>query len=251
MLWASKFKLTTFVLTLIGSIAARQFAVAGTSIGCRYEPLRIAIDIGHSRENPGATSARGKKEYEFNKRFAEELFKARGDVNMFLLNPKGEDMGLRERSALAAARNATFLISIHHDSVNRKYISKWTVAGQELEYSDKFRGFSIFVYEGSKHYPTSLELARLIGKNFASAGVKPALHHREPIPGEGRKLLDRAHGVYAAPFAVLTSADIPALLLEVGVIANREDETEIEEPSYRARLQSELLQAIQEFCRPA
>src|SRR5262245_18583693 len=36
-------------------------------------PLRVALDVGHSKAIPGATSARGKTEYEFNKRFADEL----------------------------------------------------------------------------------------------------------------------------------------------------------------------------------
>ena len=104
------------------------------------------------------------------------------------------------------------------------------------------------MWDEGPYFKQSMAIATLIGKYLRSAGVAPTLHHAEPIPGENRQLLNREFGVYAAPFAVLKHATMPAALLEVGVIANRAEERDLEEPSYRARLQSDVLNALADYC---
>jgi N-acetylmuramoyl-L-alanine amidase len=221
---------------------------------CSRDALRVGIDVGHSPAEPGATSARGRTEYEFNRRFAEELIeraKASPMLRLVLLNPSAQNVSLVQRPQEAARRDVDLLLSIHHDSANRKYMRKWEHNGRVLEYADAFRGFSLFVWGEGSHFRQSLAVATLIGKYLRSAGVAPTLHHAEPIPGENRQLLNREFGIYAAPFAVLKHATMPAALLEVGVIANRAEERELEEPSYRARLQSEVLNALVDYCSKA
>ena len=197
-------------------------------------------------------SARGRPEYEFNKRFAEELIE-RGrawssSLELLLLNPSGRQIALRERPREAAARRVDLFVSIHHDSVNKKYKRRWEYQGRSLEYSDVYKGFSLFVWEQGPHLKQSIAIASLIGKYLRSAGLSPTLHHAEPIAGENRLLLNRELGIYAAPFAVLKSASMPAVLFEIGIIANREEERELNEPSYRARIQSEVLAALMDYC---
>jgi len=211
----------------------------------------VAIDVGHSKAVPGATSATGKSEYEFNKRFADELV-SRGktwpDVHLFALNPSGNEFGLRDRPHQAAKRGADLFLSIHHDSVHKKYRRYWQYEGRWLEYSDVFKGHSLFVWERSAHLKDSIAIATLIGSNLKSAGLSPTLHHAEPIDGENRPLLNRELGIYAAPFAVLRYANMPAVLFEVGIIVNRSEEKELEDAKVRAKIQLQLLSALQEFC---
>lgn len=218
---------------------------------CSRGTFRVGIDIGHSPAEPGARSATGKFEYEFNRRFAEETIeraKASSALQLVRLNPSAQRVGLVQRPQEAARRDVDLLLSIHHDSANKKYMRKWEHNGRVLEYTDAFRGFSLFVWDEGPHFKQSMAIATLIGKYLRSAGVAPTLHHAEPIPGENRQLLNREFGVYAAPFAVLKHATMPAALLEVGVIANRAEERDLEEPSYRARLQSEVLNALADYC---
>jgi N-acetylmuramoyl-L-alanine amidase len=216
---------------------------------CAEGRLRVAVDIGHTKAVPGAISATGKTEWAFNKRFAEELL-ARGKawpaLHLFALT--GENLDLRERPLQAARRGADLFLSIHHDSVQKKYKQYWQHEGKWQEYSDLFKGYSLFVWEGSPHLKDSIAVATLIGSNLRSAGFAPTLHHAEPIPGENRPLLNRKLGVYAAPFAVLRYATMPAVLFEVGIIVNRAEEQELEDPKVRAEIQIQLLSALQEFC---
>ena len=61
-----------------------------------------------------------------------------------------------------------------------------------------------------------------------ASGVPFSPHHAENVPGEGRPIVDRADGVYLhRELRVLKLASMPAVLLEAGVIVNRQEELEI------------------------
>jgi N-acetylmuramoyl-L-alanine amidase len=165
-----------------------------------------------------------------------------------LLEGVGETIGLTDRPRRALEANAELLLSIHHDAVDKRYIEYWRYGGRERPYSDMFSGFSLFVYRDGKQFVASYKLANLIGKMMVNTGLKPTLHHAEPIRGEARLLLDRQSGVYAAPFAVLKLAAIPAVLLEVGVIVNREEEERLEDPKHRAKSQGAIVRALLSYC---
>ena len=240
------------LLSVALTLAIGLHSADASARSCSNGALRVGVDVGHSRTAPGAMSATGRPEYEFNKRFAEELIE-RGKtwssaLQLLLLNPSGREISLERRPREAADRKVDLFVSIHHDSVNKKYMRRWEHQGRSLEYSDVFKGFSLFVWEQGPHAKESIAIASLMGKYLRSAGVSPTLHHAEPIAGENRRLLNREVGVYSAPFAVLKSASMPAVLFEVGIIANREEERELNEPSYRARIQSELLGALVDYC---
>lgn len=227
------------------------FSPVAHSRSCGDNPLRVAIDIGHSRVVPGADSARGKPEYEFNRRYALELLQMQNKwtgLSLFLLETSGKALSLQDRPRLADQAKAEVFLSIHHDSVVQKYVSHWQYNGRFLEYSDVFSGFSLFVYQNSKNFVESDKLANIIGEMMVKIGRKPTLHHAEPIRGEGRQLLNRDLGVYAAPFLVLRSATMPAVLFEVGIIANRQEEERLEDSAQRALSQDALLRALQNYC---
>ena len=54
-----------------------SFLFLGISLSseCSAADFKIAIDIGHTRNTPGAMSARGVPEYSFNKTIASLLYK--------------------------------------------------------------------------------------------------------------------------------------------------------------------------------
>lgn len=215
--------------------------------------LTVAVDTGHSPSAPGALSARGKHEYAFNKRFTRELVRMarnRPGLHLRLIKqPKdGQELTLPDRSAAALAMKADVFVSIHHDSVNDKYLKTWTFRGDELEYYDGFSGHSIFVSRQGEAFQDSLRLATLLGQHLQAAGRKPTLHHAEDLPNERREILDRTLAIHEAPFQVLTHNKLPAVLFEVGVIVNRKEERRLERRSYRAVSQSALLDALDDFC---
>ncbi|MFO1113593.1 MAG: N-acetylmuramoyl-L-alanine amidase [Rhodospirillales bacterium] len=74
----------------------------------------IAIDVGHSLARPGAISARGRPEFEFNRELAQVVERTLHGYGFrtLLIGDQGDRTGLSERTA---APPAPFL-SIHHDA---------------------------------------------------------------------------------------------------------------------------------------
>lgn len=213
--------------------------------------LRVAIDIGHSKSEPGAISARGRYEFNFNDTFARELVEAsqkKRTLKLFLVNPLGETLELTDRTKRAAAQRAELFVSIHHDSVQDKYLRSWEHDNTSQKFTTAFSGFSVFVSSLNREFDASRKLAELISTNWKALDLKQSLHHAEPVHGENRKLIRWDLGVYDAPFAVLRSASMPAVLLELGVIANRDEEALLELPSHRQQLRVGLLDALERYC---
>jgi N-acetylmuramoyl-L-alanine amidase len=224
--------------------------VAASSIGSELTP-RIALDIGHSIKHPGAYSARGVGEYYFNRAIAAALLrslKKSGEVDAFIINPQGSSISLGERTRQAASKRATLFLSIHHDSVQPRYVKEWTFDGKTRLYSDNFSGFSVFVSRKNRTFTQSLRFARLLGEAMIARGFSPTLHHAEKIPGEGRNLVDKNLGLYEFDdLVVLKTAAMPAVLLECGVIVNRTEEAALQKPEIQQRIADAAAEAIVEF----
>jgi N-acetylmuramoyl-L-alanine amidase len=224
----------------------------GNSLSSDLKP-RIALDIGHSIQRPGAYSARGVSEYYFNKTVAEALLrslKKSGVVDAFIINPQGRSISLMERTREAANKQATLFLSIHHDSVQRRYMKNWSVAGKTHLYSDNFSGFSVFVSRKNRKFPQSLKFANLLGESMNARGFAPTLHHAEKIPGEGRNLINKELGLYEYDdLVVLKTAAMPAVLLECGVIVNRSEEVSLQKPEIQQRIVNAASEAILAFVR--
>jgi N-acetylmuramoyl-L-alanine amidase len=121
--------------------------------------------------------------------------------------------------------------------------------GRSHPYSDRFHGYSIFVSASSLWATDSIALATLLGRALTVQGLTPSLHHAEAIPGENRTLLDPRLGIYRFDeLVVLRGATMPALLLESGVIVNRDEEQAIQNGGYHTKVAAALVDAISEYC---
>jgi N-acetylmuramoyl-L-alanine amidase len=202
-------------------------------------PPVIAIDTGHSKENPGATSARGVPEFAFNAALAEAVRQTLSSRGVRVVDIAGDgDMPLlHTRTAAARGSGATFFLSIHHDSGQPQFLEPWAWEGGAGSHIDRFSGFSLFVSRLNPQLATSLRCASRIGAALRREGFHPTPHHAERIRGESKQWADRQNGVYYFDnLAVLKSAGMPAVLLEAGVILNRADELVLQDPATRERI---------------
>lgn len=206
------------------------------SAGAREPPL-VAIDVGHYAAEPGATSARGRPELEFNGELAalvRDALLARG-VRAMLIGADGDMAVLSRRTA--AARGADLFLSVHHDSVQPHYLEEWVHDGETRRFSDRFAGYSLFVSRRNPELAASLGCASAVGAAMRGAGFVPSLYHAEPIPGESKPFADRVNGVhYYDNLVVLHTATQPAVLFEAGVIVNRAEELTLRDPATRGRM---------------
>ena len=208
----------------------------------------VAIDIGHTKNRGGATSARGVSGNIFNERLSRELFNSLQAAHQFrslLINPGGGDIGLVKRAQVANQRNADLFIAIHHDSVKDSFLKEWSFDGRMEKYCDDFHGFSIFFSRKNVAADQSKAFAMQLGEALVKAGFTPTLHHAAQ---EHRPIIDPAKGVYAFDdLLVLKNANMPAVLLECGVIVNRNEEEDLNSANYRGRMISAIESAISNF----
>jgi len=218
---------------LIAALAWLAPAVFAASIG---------VDVGHYFAKPGVISARGVTEFEYNRQLSREVADALqlSGHKVLLIGADGLAENLGSRAPRAAGMD--LFISIHHDSVQPRFLSIWEVDGEQLLYSDRFSGFSLFVSRLNGYTEQSLKCASAIGAAMRKAGFIPSRYHADPIVGENRPFADEANGVhYFDNLAVLKTASIPALLFEAGVIVNRDEELRMRDPAVRKRIVESIM----------
>jgi N-acetylmuramoyl-L-alanine amidase len=241
-------------LSIAVALLADTEVNAQTPRACDPSKFRTVLDVGHTRTAPGATSARGVKEFEFNRQLAEAVREAlvgKGFASTFVLiiSGDGSHAELLGRVARENSLRPDLLLSLHHDSVQPRYLQPWTVNGKQQLYSDRFSGYSIFVSNANPYPAESLRFAKLLGTELVARGMRFSKHHAEPIEGEGRAVIDPLAGIYLFNgLTVLSYARAPAALLESGLIVNRQEELVLSSPSTRAAIASAITSAVTNFC---
>jgi N-acetylmuramoyl-L-alanine amidase len=224
---------------------------------CDRGTFRTILDVGHTAYAPGAISARGVGEFDFNLRLARrieaELLTKDFAKTIVLFRTGPNRAGLLARVAAANAARGDLLISVHHDSVPDDFIEKWEYEGAEGRFSDRFNGHSIFVSVDNPHYARSLAFARELGLALKARGLEYTPHYTLPIMKTRRRVLvDPSAGVYRFDqLIMLKGMTIPAVLLEGGSIINRDEELVMESPERQALVASAVAEAVVQFCEKA
>jgi N-acetylmuramoyl-L-alanine amidase len=237
--------ITAFVLQ--GSPLA---AFAGTD-ELRAKPV-VVIDAGHTNKMPGALSITGRHEVEYNDSLVLRLSEAIAEAGFapVLTRRPAQEIRLQDRANLAnTQKNAILMLSIHHDSAQLVHLEPVIRNGIKTYRTRKpISGYSIFVSKKNPQFNRSLSFAKMLGRELLKLGRKPSLHHAEPIPGEGRPLLDANLGIYQYDdLVVLKKTKIPAVLLEVGVIVDPADEGYVSDAEKQGSIISATIAAIKEF----
>ena len=221
---------------------------------CKRDAFKPVVDVGHTLEHPGAFSARGVTEYDFNLNLAktvEQKLTAAGFSRTVLLVTSGPTMkGLFERVRNANAMQADLFLSVHHDSVPEQFLENWEFDGKPNRFSDRFSGHSIFVSFDNPQIKASLLFGKFLGNQLKDRGLKYTPHYTEAIMGSRRRdLVDRDAGVYRYDkLIVLRETTVPAVLLEAGNIVNRDDELVLASPERRDLIASAVTDAVAQFC---
>jgi N-acetylmuramoyl-L-alanine amidase len=226
----------------------------GEAPTCDRAAFRVAVDVGHTEEVPGAKSARGNYEYDFNLRLAklidQKLRDAGFSKTMLLVTHGRTHAGLAERVERANSSGANLFFSIHHDSVPDKFLQKWTYEGEEHSYSDRFKGHSIFISNSNANPSASLVFGHLLGQQLKVRELRYTPHYTEKFMGSRQRILvDKEAGVYRYDqLIVLKDTNMPAVLLEAGSIINRDEEVALATSDRHERIAASAVDAVDAFC---
>jgi N-acetylmuramoyl-L-alanine amidase len=241
---------------VLAPAAVNPSALKPVATTCDPLKFRIVLDVGHTAESEGATSARNIPEFVFNLRLArriEEKLKADGFPETRLLVTEGKARpSLVKRVAAANELHASLFLSIHHDSVPNSLLENWEFEGKKSHFSDRFSGYSVFVSRNNPDFKTSLSFAELVAKEMKAQGLQYAQQYTQAIMGRYQHpLLNKETGVYSFDkLIVLKSTRMPAVLLEAGSIINRDEELKMETPERRDIISGAVVAAVKKFCDP-
>jgi len=218
----------------------------------------IVLDPGHGGVEHGAVGPTGLMEKDVTlalaRRLKRELERGSRAISVVLTRDEDRLVGLDERTAIANHNQAELFVSIHVNASPRAqavgaetyYLSTDATDGEarllaELENkSDSGKRPDELVAEGS----LDLVLWDLAQNHYLAESSVLA----ESIQTQLNRLTGtRNRGVRQAPFRVLMGATMPAVLVEVGFISNKDEEELLRSSDYRVRVVGALAAAVQEF----
>ena len=220
--------------------------------------LVVAIDAGHGGEDPGAIGKYGTREKDVALRVARQLadrINQEPGMRAVLTRTGDYFVPFRERLRRARVAQADLFVSIHADAfVNR------SVRGSSVYVLSTGRASS----EAARWLADRENAADLVGgvslddKGDVLASVLLDLSQNAVISASreaaGRVLteLDRIGDlkktdVQHASLIVLTSPDIPSMLIETAYISNPQEEKKLRDPSHQSRLATAIHAGVKRY----
>ncbi len=225
------------------------------------KPKLIALDPGHGGADPGALGISGTQEKAVVIAVAHELQKqllTGGKYRVMLTRAADTLVPLRERVARAEAAKADLFLSIHADShpdTGVRGASVYTlseeasdreaealaarenrevpVAGMKLGSQPESVAKTLVAMAQRGTVNDSRRLAETVVRTFSTGGIRLLPHtHRQ------------------AGFAVLTSPDIPAALVELGYLSNPQDEKLLTVKQHQMALARALRASVEAYFAP-
>jgi len=197
-------------------------------------PKIIALDPGHGGLDPGALGVSGTQEKAVVIRVARELqaqLQLGGRYKVMLTRAGDTFVPLRERVARAQDAKADLFLSIHADSHPDPYVRGASVYTLSEEASDREaaalaarenRADSVVAKMAAQPDAVAKTLVAMTQRGTGNDSRRLADTIVNTFGKGGIRLLPHTHR--EAGFAVLTSPDIPACLVELGYLSNPQDE---------------------------
>ncbi|MEM6895953.1 MAG: N-acetylmuramoyl-L-alanine amidase [Pseudomonadota bacterium] len=215
----------------------------------------VVIDPGHGGVDPGAERG-GVREADLMLLMARELrddLRRAGGFEVHLTRDADVFVGLPQRAATARQLRADAFVSLHADALYEGYAEGATVhvlaeeatdaasalLAERLNRTDIIGGVDL----GGQDDEVArilLDLARL---NTTPRSESLAAAILDGLRQEGARL--NSNPSRAANFAVLRSADVPSVLVEVGFLSSEKDRVELQSPEKRGRIIDGLVAGLQ------
>jgi N-acetylmuramoyl-L-alanine amidase len=225
----------------------------------RAEPPKplIMLDPGHGGKDPGAIGLSGTYEKHVAEAAGQELRRqllATGRYRVAMTRSSDRFIPLAGRVELAQRHGAALFLSMHADALHDPSVrgaSVYTHAhgASDSQTADLARTEnSADRYGGSLVHGASPEVQRILASLVTEETRKGSAHMAQAVVSSFRsrvQLLTHPHR--HAAFAVLKSAQIPSVLVEMGFMSNRLDEAALKRAGHRAMVAGALREAINRY----
>lgn len=219
----------------------------------------IVLDPGHGGKDPGAIGYSKKNfEKEIALKLVQKLKKKIEDnlnVRVLLTRDKDEFVSLQQRTEFANSSGADLFISVHCNAHRKEEIDGIEVYYLSTAKTDDARAVEalenqvVYQYEGGEEAVQRYDDLAFILADMAQS------EHLEESYHLGMKLQNTLvgatgscnRGVKQANFYVLRGAFMPAVLVEVGFLSNKDEEKKLINAAYQDKLVEAMFQGIKDF----
>jgi N-acetylmuramoyl-L-alanine amidase len=238
--------------------ASTPLAISDTAVDATVFPLsvrRVAIDAGHGGRSVGTRTPSGQVEKDITLDIAGRLRKRleREGFEVVATRTADTDVPLTQRGALANGAKADLFLSIH---VN--WIEDRGARGVETYYLGPTNDPYLTQLAASENRDSGYSLAdvrRLLDRIYAGVRQDQSRHFAEEVQRALFRSLHRANpdledrGVKSAPFIVLLTTEMPAILAEVSCLSNQAEAELLAKPLYRQYIADSLADGVHAYAQ--
>ncbi|RZV32845.1 MAG: AMIN domain-containing protein [Chromatiales bacterium] len=225
-----------------------------------YRPGRdivIAVDAGHGGHDPGSSGRRA-KEKDIVLSVSKELAKrinAEPGMRAVLIRDRDVFIDLKDRVQIAQRHDADLFISVHADGFRDSRANGASVFALNLERADRVARETL-----SRRDRETVKVRDVVlnDKDPVLASVlydlaqNAALSASNDVGTRVSRQLSRvakmhSHKVREKSLAVLTSAEVPSILVETGFITNPGEEKKLRDRAYQGRLANAILAGVRDY----
>ncbi len=211
----------------------------------------VAIDPGHGGDDEGARSASGAKEKDITlavARRSRAVLEARLGIRVLLTRDDDKTVPLDDRTALANNSKADLFISLHVNASLRRTTAGATIFSARFDKDAALRAPTgaaehVQTFGGGLRdielVPWDLAQTRHVDRSTAFAGM---LHDQL-----AQKIPFTTPALVSAPLRVLESANMPAVVVELGYLTNADQEKGLTSDAFEGTFVQGLYEAVVRF----
>jgi len=229
--------------------------------GAVAEPERqrklVVIDPGHGGIDPGAIGVKKTREKDvvlaFGLKLKKELEKT-GTIDVVMTRSNDTFLTLRERVKVARENEADLFIAIHADTVRGGdargatiYTLSEKASDAEAEAlahkenrADIIAGVDLEA-ENQEVTDILIDLAQRESKTHSLVFAKKAVAEMAPVTAFTGKPMR------SAGFMVLKAADVPSVLIELGFLSSKQDESQLTSPAWQQKVAAAMGRAVEKY----
>ena len=217
----------------------------------------IVIDPGHGGIDPGSRSITGIDEKKISLAYARELkrqLEDGGRYRVVLTRDKDVFLRLRDRIRIAERMKGDLFVSLHannHDSSNIRGASVYTLS----EKASDAEAAALAAKENKADIIAGINLGdqtEMVSKILIDLAQRETMNLSKQVAnglvgelGKVTRLLGNTHR--SAGFAVLKSATVPSILIEIGYLSNKTEERLLRSKKHRIGISRAIGAAIETY----
>src|SRR3954452_3712250 len=214
---------------------------------------KVVIDAGHGGDSTGTRTPQGTLEKDLTLDIAQRLQRllVQQSFQVVMTRDADRDVSLKERGALANRIGADIFVSIHLN-----WIENRRSGGLETYYMGPTDDPYLTRLAASENRESGYSLAdmrRLLDRIYAGVRQEKSRKLAETVQSALSQSLGKlspeiqSRGVKTAPFIVLLTTDMPAILAEVSSLSNEEEARLLTKPLYRQYIAEALAKGIRAY----